>query len=85
MKYSLEITSSAQRQFKKLPPSIQEDITLKILALEKNPRPHGVKKLKVFEYYRIRTGDYRIIYSIDDQKELVKVLDLGHRKDIYRF
>jgi len=45
MKYSLEITSSAQRQFKKLPNPIQELITSKILALELNPRPHGVKKL----------------------------------------
>ena len=57
---------------------------LKIFALEVNPRPSGVKKLQVFEYYRIRMGDYRIVYSINDKIHLIKVLDLGHRKDIYR-
>ena len=84
MKYFLEITSSAQRQFKKLPIPVQESITPRILALELNPRPHGVKKLKMFEYYRIRVGDYRVIFAINDRKEVVKVLDIGHRKDIYR-
>ena len=84
MKYSVEITSSAQRQFKKLPEAIQDHIIPKILALESNPRPAGVKKLQVFEYYRIRIGDYRVVYSINDKVHLIKVLDLGHRKDIYR-
>lgn len=84
MKYTVEITSSAQRQFKKLPEAIQNNLIPKILALEANPRPLGVKKLQVFEYYRIRMGDYRVIYSINDKIHLIKVLDLGHRKDIYR-
>ena len=56
----------------------------KILALESNPRPSGIKKLQVFEYYRIRIGDYRVVYSINDKSHLIKILDLGHRKDIYR-
>ena len=84
MKYSLEITSSAQRQFKKLPGIIQDQIITKVLALEMDPRPVGVKKLQTFDYYRIRVGDYRVIYSINDQSRFVKILDLGHRKDIYR-
>jgi len=84
MKYTVEITSSAQRQFKKLPETIQDQLIPKILALEANPRPTGVKKLQVFEYYRIRMGDYRVVYSINDKVHLIKVLDLGHRKDIYR-
>jgi mRNA interferase RelE/StbE len=84
MKYTVEITSSAQLQFKKLPETIQENLIPKILALEINSRPSGVKKLQVFEYYRIRMGDYRIVYSINDKTHLIKVLDLGHRKDIYR-
>jgi len=84
MKYTVEITSSAQRQFKKLPEGIQDHLILRILALESNPRPSGVKKLQVFEYYRIRMGDYRVVYSINDKAHLIKVLDLGHRKDIYR-
>ena len=82
MKYTVEIASSAQRQFKKLPEAIQEDLISKILSLEAIPRPVGVKKLQVFDYYRIRIGDYRVVYSINDKTHLVKILDLGHRKDI---
>ena len=84
MKYTVEIASSAQRQFKKLPEVIQEHLIPKILSLETNPRPSGVKKLQVFEYYRIRIGDYRVVYSINDKAHLINILDLGHRKDIYR-
>ncbi len=84
MKYVVEITSSAQRQFKNLPASLQDHLIPKILSLESNPRPVGVTKLQAFDYYRIRIGDYRIVYSINDKARLVKVLDLGHRKDIYR-
>jgi mRNA interferase RelE/StbE len=84
MKYSVEITSSAQRQFRKLPKVIQEHLISKILLLETNPRPIGAKKLQAFDYYRIRMGDYRAVYSIDDKARLIKILDLGHRKDIYR-
>ena len=84
MKYNLEITSSAQRQFKKLPKTLQDQIIPKILLLELHPRPIGIKKLQSFDYYRIRIGDYRIIYSIDDKSHIVKVLDIGHRKDVYR-
>ena len=84
MKYTLEITSSAQRQFKKLPKIFQDQITPKILSLELYPRPSGVKKLRSFDYYRIRIGDYRVVYSVDDKYHIVKVLDLGHRKNVYR-
>ena len=84
MKYTVEISSSAQRQFKKLPEVIQEHLIPEILLLETAPRPAGVKKLQVFDYYRIRIGDYRVVYSINDKAHLVKILDLGHRKDIYR-
>jgi mRNA interferase RelE/StbE len=84
MRYALEITPSAQRQFRKLPNIIQEHIIPKMLSLEIQPRPIGVKKLQAFDYYRIRIGDYRIVYSIDDKSQIVKILDLGHRKDIYR-
>ncbi len=84
MKYTLEITSSAQRQFRKLPKILQDQIAPKILSLELYPRPIGVKKLQSFDYYRIRIGDYRVVYSIDDKCHVVKILDLGHRKDVYR-
>ena len=84
MKYVVEITSSAQRQFKKLPEAVQEQLIHKILLLESDPRPVGVRKLQAFDYYRIRMGDYRVVFSINDRTHQVKILDLGHRKDIYR-
>jgi len=84
MKYTVEITSSAQRQFKKLPEDIQEHFIPKIFSLEATPRPVGTKKLQASDYYRIRMGDYRIVFSIEDKARLIKILDIGHRKDIYR-
>jgi mRNA interferase RelE/StbE len=58
-------------------------IKKQIYDLADNPRPHGYKKLKGREGYRIRVGDYRVIYEIFDGVLVVEVVDLGHRKDIY--
>jgi mRNA interferase RelE/StbE len=55
-----------------------------MLKLEDNPRPINCKKLRVINAYRIRIGDYRIIYEIKDDILIVVVLKIGHRKDIYR-
>jgi mRNA interferase RelE/StbE len=84
MKYRIEITSSAEKELQKLPKKPQEHLINKILNLAKHPRPFGSKKLRGSEYYRIRIGDYRVIYCVDDSGKSVKILDLGHRKDIYR-
>jgi len=54
-----------------------------IYNLTENPRPQGYKKLKGREGYRIRTGDYRVIYDIFDNKLIVDIITIGHRKDIY--
>ena len=54
-----------------------------IYNLAENPRPHGYKKLKGRNGYRIRVGEYRIVYTIHDAILTVEVLDLGHRKEIY--
>ena len=55
-----------------------------IAELADNPRPHGYKKLKGEDAYRIRVGDYRIIYEIEDNIILVTVVSVGHRKDVYK-
>jgi len=52
--------------------------------LQHNPRPQGYKKLKDRNGYRIRSGDYRIIYQIKDRELLILILDIGHRRDIYQ-
>lgn len=60
-------------------------ITNAILALTNNPRPLGCKKLKGkhSEYWRIRIGNYRVIYDINDEVRIIDIKDVGHRKDIY--
>jgi len=83
-KYSVEIISKAEKEFIKLPELAKIQIRKHILSLEDNPRPFGHKKLKETEYYRIRSGDYRVVYSIDDKIKIVKVLSIANRKDVYR-
>ena len=83
-KYSIEITTSAQRQFKKLPQDLQDRILPKLFELEIHPKPFGTKKLADSDFYRIRVGDYRVIYSVDDSMRNIKILDIAHRREIYR-
>ena len=83
--YLIEVSATAERQLRKLERADQQRIakTLKGLALE--PRPHGCRKLRAYDdVYRIRTGVFRIIYSIEDDKLLVLVLKIGHRQSVYR-
>lgn len=83
-KYLIEITTSAQRQFKKLPQGLQDKILPKLFELEAHPRPFGIKKLANSDFYRIRVGDYRIIYSVNDSRKNIKILDIAHRREVYR-
>ncbi len=84
MVYSIEISHSAEKSLKAIPLQIQTRIITKINALSSQPRPSGCKKLLNSTYYRIRVGDYRIIYEIIDKIIKIIILDIGHRKDIYR-
>ncbi len=85
MTYKVEITPAAQRQIKKLIQSVQLAIVERLEQLAENPRPPGVLKMQGAEsLYRIRVGDYRIIYEIQDQTLLIAVVKVGHRGDVYR-
>ena len=83
-RYSVEIISKAGKEYLKLPESAKLRLRELILSLETEQRPIGAKKLRETNYYRVRSGDYRIVYSIDDQARLIKILSIGHRKAIYR-
>ncbi len=83
-KYSVEIVPKAEKEFSKLPAKVKSRVRSKILLLEDNPRPFGCKKLVETEYYRIRIGDYRVVYSINDSGKTVKILSIAHRKEVYR-
>ncbi len=85
MKYQIKILSKARRSIKKLPKSVQENIKNAVRNLGENPRPNNVKKLSgSHDLYRIRLGDYRIIYQIKDDILLIVIVMAGHRKEIYR-
>ena len=82
-KYTAVLSKKAQKQLDKFSDNIAEPIMDAIAGLEENPRPPGCKKLKGRDGYRIRTGNYRIIYDIFDSELIVDIITLGHRKDIY--
>ena len=83
-KYSLEIKPSAQKELDELEDPVFARIDTKILALASDPRPAGCKKLKGYkDQWRIRVGDYRVIYIIDDDSKTVTVTHVAHRRDVY--
>jgi mRNA interferase RelE/StbE len=82
-KYTVIITRTVQKTLSKLPDRVASKLESAMLLLEDNPRPSGCKKLKGRDAYRIREGDYRIVYEIEDKILRVLVLDVGHRRDIY--
>jgi len=85
MGYQIEIKHSARKEIEYLPKRDQRRIIAVIEKLSGNPRPEGVRKLTGAEdLYRIRVGDYRIVYQICDKKLVVWVIRIGHRKDIYK-
>jgi mRNA interferase RelE/StbE len=81
--YQVDITTAAGRQIRKLPRTAQKAIVAALTALATDPRPNGCKKLKGRDAWRVRTGDYRVIYEIDDGVLTVTVIKVGHRRDIY--
>ncbi len=82
--YRVVVSASAAKELSKFSSKINNRIIKAILKLTDNPRPRGSKKLKGgFENWRIRTGNYRVIYAVDDKKLIVDIRKVGHRKDIY--
>ncbi len=82
--YEVRIKRSAERELDRLPKPTFKRIQTAILSLEDDPRPHGVQKLRGLNEYRIRSGDYRILYTIDDDARTVEIMAVGHRRDVYR-
>jgi mRNA interferase RelE/StbE len=83
MPYQVQIRKTAQKQLDKLPDDVAETLLDAIEALANNPRPNGYKNLKGRNGFRIRKGDYRIIYDIFDNILVIDVISVGHRRDIY--
>ena len=85
MRYTIEFTASALREFHKLDHQTQGRIASKIEELRDDPFPPGVRKFYgEADHWRIRVGDYRMIYRIEKRRVVVVIVKIGHRRDIYR-
>ena len=82
--YRLEVKRSASKEITDLPKGDCQRIVAKIQALAKDSRPHGCEKLSGAEKYRVRQGDYRILYEINDSSRTVTVVKVGNRKEVSR-
>ncbi|MHB1340985.1 MAG: type II toxin-antitoxin system RelE family toxin [Coriobacteriia bacterium] len=82
--YSVSLKRSVLKDLDSLPVHDRARIMERIGALADDPRPYGCEKLSALERYRIRVGDYRIVYSIEDAALVVWVVRVGHRRDVYR-
>lgn len=91
MAYKIVVTESAAKELRRIPAKMQDRIFGKIEDLAEEPKPHGHKKLKNFDmpgsdqddYYRIRVGDYRVIYTIENEQITIFIMKIAHRKDVY--
>ena len=81
--YTVLILKRAQKELRRIPESAYERIRDSIFALAKTPRPRGCLKLSAREGWRLRVGDYRVVYEIDEQDKTVTILNVGHRRDVY--
>jgi mRNA interferase RelE/StbE len=85
MTYRIEFRPAAMRELAKLETSTRRRIAAALESLATSPRPPGVEKLKGHDHrYRVRCGDYRIIYEIEDRVLIILVLRIGHRRQVYR-
>jgi len=82
--YTIRIKRSAEKEMDRLAARTFERVTQAILSLERDPRPVGSRKLRGVQDYRLRVGQYRILYTIDDPERIVEIIAVGHRRDVYR-
>ena len=85
MVYTVLLRPAADRDHRSLPPDVRERITQTLLSLEADPRPSGAVKLTgQHDRWRVRAGDYRIIYQVDDPMHQVLIIRIAHRREAYR-
>jgi mRNA interferase RelE/StbE len=82
--YRIRFRGKADKQIQKIPPPHFQRIQKQIEALKNDPRPLGAKQLEAETGYRVRVGDYRILYNVDDEKREVIVYRVKHRREVYR-
>ncbi len=82
--YKVELRQRVRQSLDKLPEKDHRVVITALESLEQEPRPRGVEKIRGTELWRIRKGDYRVIYYINDQEQTIAVVRIGHRRDVYR-
>jgi len=83
--YNVELTRTADKQLRRIAKHDRNRMVEAIRGLADRPRPHGARKLQGYDdVYRIRVGRYRVVYEVFDDRVIVIVLKVGHRKDIYK-
>ena len=83
--YLVTLADSVRKELRDLPSHVIERVLSKIRELAGDPRPSGCKKLHGYnDYWRIRVGDYRIVYTVDESKKLVDITRVAHRKEVYK-
>lgn len=82
--YSVVIKRSAERELRKIPKQDLRRVVARIQGLTREPHPPGCERLSGQERYRVRQGDYRIVYAVDDEARTVEVVKIGHRREVYR-
>jgi len=82
--YKITVRKSAVKELENIPGKELQKVIKRIQSLAQNPRPFGSQKLSEREFFRVRQGDYRIVYSIRDKDFVVNIVKIGHRREIYR-
>jgi len=82
--WQIEISRDARKELADLQPQMQVRVSKAMLALENNPFPSGCKKLKNRDGFRIRVGDYRVLYFADPKTKRIVIGAIGHRREVYR-
>lgn len=84
-RYAIVFVQSALKEIRRLPQIVVSRLRERIAALADDPRPAGVEKIQGYEdHYRIRIGNYRVVYEVADQVRIITIVRVGHRKDVYR-
>jgi len=83
-RYDLRVKPSVARDLRGIPQADVRRILARIETLREDPRPPGSEKLSAQERYRLRQGNYRILYTVSDGELIVEVVKVGHRRDVYR-
>ena len=83
-RYKIVIKKSAVKELEKIPKEALRLVAKRIQSLADDPRPAGTKKLSQQGRYRLRQGNYRIVYSVHDEDLIVRIVKIGHRREVYR-